>query len=159
MNEKDSQGKPLTTACLAHRACPFIALGMFASVSNGSPSPGNMHREKGAALWIHVSISFFSLERDLRRFNYAEAEKSWVLRLREQSVVTLLCHFSAVGNLAPACSHGPGLQHLNSVFLKLLGTHSISISSMDPPTHSHPSWRGRLLLSQGQCWLHPMELC
>ena len=50
MNEQDSQGKPLTTACLAHRACLFIALGMSASVSNGSPSPGNMHRGKGAAL-------------------------------------------------------------------------------------------------------------
>lgn len=103
MNEQDSQGKPLTTVCLAHRACPFIALGMSASVSNGSPSQGNTHSGGNVQPYEFLfPFLFFSLETDLRRFNYAEAEKSWVLRLRQQSTVVPLCHFSAVGNLTLA---------------------------------------------------------
>lgn len=56
------------------------------------------------------SFLFFSLEVDLRRFNYAEAEKSQVLRLRQQPIVFLLYHFSVVGDGVLACDHGPGLR-------------------------------------------------
>lgn len=66
MNEQDSQGKPLTTACLAHRACLFTALGMSASVSNGSPSPGNMHRGKVQPYESMFSFLFLPFRNSLK---------------------------------------------------------------------------------------------
>lgn len=68
MNEQDSQGKPLTTACSAHRACPFIALGMSACVSNVSPPPPRTGTERKVQPFKFLfSILSLPLETDLSR--------------------------------------------------------------------------------------------
>lgn len=157
MNEQDSQGRPLTAACSAHGAAPLLLLACLPLFLMDHLPPGIHTERKVRPYEFMFSFIFFPLETDLRRFNYAKAEKSWVFRLWEQSTVFLFWRFSAVGNPGPACGHTLGQQHLStesSLSLDLKGPQRhgglCSLSSFSKRcTVAGPGSRAAMLLPRG----------